>query len=100
MLLQNLICNNSLNTYKMKIKIRNCQFLFVLSLVLILLNGCKKDSSNNPSITDTDGNIYTSVTIGTQVWMVENLRTTKYKDTTSISLVTDATAWGALSSGG
>jgi uncharacterized protein (TIGR02145 family) len=33
-----------------------------------------------PAVTDIDGNNYTSVKIGSQVWMVENLRTTKYRN--------------------
>jgi uncharacterized protein (TIGR02145 family) len=50
-------------------------------------------------VTDIDGNLYHTVTIGTQVWMVENLKTTKYRDGTQITNVTDATAWFNLNIG-
>jgi uncharacterized protein (TIGR02145 family) len=50
----------------------------------------------NTLIADIEGNLYNIVTIGTQVWMAENLRATKYNDNTSIPLVTDNTAWGNL----
>jgi uncharacterized protein (TIGR02145 family) len=52
------------------------------------------------TVLDTDGNIYHTVTIGTQVWMVENLKTTRYNDGTSIPLITDASSWSSLASAG
>ena len=50
-------------------------------------------------VTDANGNTYQSVIIGTQEWMSENLRTTKYSDGTSIPNVTDGGEWSDLETG-
>jgi uncharacterized protein (TIGR02145 family) len=47
-------------------------------------------------VTDIDGNVYQTVTIGTQTWMVENLRTTRYRNGDPITNVTDNAAWVLL----
>ena len=81
--------------------------LLLLTILLIAFNSCKKDDKNEPimpegqsdtvTVTDIDGNIYNTVTIGTQIWMAENLKATHYSDGTEIPLVADSTAWGNLS---
>ena len=45
------------------------------------------------NISDIDGNIYDVVTIGEQVWMADNLRTTRLNDGTPITLVNDLHEW-------
>lgn len=47
-------------------------------------------------IKDIDGNIYTEVRIGRQVWMVENLKTTKFRDGSTITRVNDDLEWEIL----
>jgi uncharacterized protein (TIGR02145 family) len=52
-----------------------------------------------PTVADIDGNVYHTVTIGTQVWMVENLKTTKYRNGDPVPYVAEASAWLNLNTG-
>ncbi|MBN1598550.1 MAG: fibrobacter succinogenes major paralogous domain-containing protein [Bacteroidales bacterium] len=52
------------------------------------------------TVTDADGNIYDLVFIDAQVWMAENLKTTKFRDGTDIPLVEESDPWIALSAPG
>jgi uncharacterized protein (TIGR02145 family) len=77
-------------------------FAVVCCTLLAITGGSEPVSADNNTgtVTDIDGNIYTTVKIGNQVWTVENLRTTKYNDGTPIPLVTDSAAWKALTTPG
>ncbi|RLD55003.1 MAG: hypothetical protein DRJ05_13685 [Bacteroidetes bacterium] len=51
------------------------------------------------TVADIDGNIYNTVIVGEQVWMVENLKTTKYRNGDPIPNVTSITQWLSLTTG-
>ncbi|MBL4585997.1 MAG: fibrobacter succinogenes major paralogous domain-containing protein [Flavobacteriales bacterium] len=77
-----------------------------LSIVLCFC-ACKKDdpeptcvATDPGTVTDIDGNIYETVKIGTQVWMTENLRTTKYSNGDAIPNITADTTWEDATSSG
>ncbi len=55
----------------------NSRFLSIISVTIIslFLPDCQSDS-----VKDIDGNIYGTTKIGTQIWMTENLKTTRYSN--------------------
>jgi len=55
--------------------------------------------SSEGTITDIDGNLYNYISIGSQVWMMENLRTTKYRNGDPISEITQNFEWSNLRTG-
>ena len=69
------------------------QFIFIPILILgaSCLTSCEKKGSGLP--VDGEGNEYHIVVIGTQTWLKENLKTTKYCGGAPISLVTDNKNW-------
>jgi uncharacterized protein (TIGR02145 family) len=50
-------------------------------------------------VNDIEGNTYTTIGIGSQIWMAENLKTTRYNDGTAIPNITIDATWAALTSG-
>jgi uncharacterized protein (TIGR02145 family) len=77
----------------------------IIFVCLLLTSSCnKKEDNNDPvvpvletgTVTDIEGNVYQTVKIGTQWWMSENLKTTRFNDGTSIPLVEDYQLWSNI----
>jgi uncharacterized protein (TIGR02145 family) len=89
-------------------------YLILIALFVAILSGCKKEDDNNPKgttppvfnpnltygiMTDQEGNEYKTIVIGTQTWMAENLRVTKYRNGDPIPNIIDNAAWPDLTTG-
>ncbi len=71
---------------------KNIAIILIGIFSILFISACKKTEETAPEIetgtvTDNDGNTYRTVKIGSQWWMAEDLRTTKYRDSSFISLV-------------
>jgi uncharacterized protein (TIGR02145 family) len=78
-------------------------FLFSITLLSVTLTGCKKEDKppeiQYGAVTDIDGNEYNAVTIGTQTWMVDNLKTTRYSNGDDVSTGLNDSEWENAISG-
>jgi uncharacterized protein (TIGR02145 family) len=64
----------------------------LLLLAALTFTQCKKQNDDidvitppAATVTDADGNVYNTIKLGNQVWMLENLKTTKFNDGTPIT---------------
>lgn len=86
-------------------------FLLICIAVLFMVTSCTKKEEKifipgqfNPDLTygtmtDIDGNVYKTIVVGTQTWMAENLKVTKYRTGEDIPVITDDMEWDSLTSG-
>jgi uncharacterized protein (TIGR02145 family) len=56
-------------------------------------------TATSQTLTDIDGNTYNTVQIGNQVWMSENLKTSRYRNGGSIPYVVGNSDWQAQTTG-
>ena len=71
---------------------------------LMLWNGSKWISLTTGvvfegEVADIEGNLYRIIQIGTQMWMVENLRTSRYADSTLIPEINNYSLWQSTTDG-
>jgi uncharacterized protein (TIGR02145 family) len=90
----------------MKIKTKLLIYpIIVTVIILFFTESCKKKDDNNDdttppiTVTDIDGNVYHTVKIGTQTWMVENLKTKRYRNGDSITFAPNGGVWSSTTTG-
>lgn len=71
----------------------------ILFLNLLFIQSLIFSQTPGAGVTDIDGNYYSTIIIGSQEWMAENLRVSKFSNGNTIPNITDNTQWFNLSSG-
>jgi uncharacterized protein (TIGR02145 family) len=104
---------DSINQINLKEKNKYSKWTLLLIVTfLVFALSCKKDDASRPinplngktkavfnqvkkygTLTDIDANIYKTIVIGTQTWMAENLRVTRYNNGDTINEIMDNSAW-------
>ncbi|MDZ7633244.1 MAG: fibrobacter succinogenes major paralogous domain-containing protein [Bacteroidales bacterium] len=80
----------------MNTRLKSLIFLaMICGSLLLLAISCKKQNDEAETVTDSDGNVYKTLVIGTQIWLAENLKTTKFNDGSQIPFVSEETSWVA-----
>ncbi|MBK7131988.1 MAG: fibrobacter succinogenes major paralogous domain-containing protein [Bacteroidales bacterium] len=72
----------------------------MVSALLFVASNYNLIAQEAGTVKDLDGNIYNTIRIGDQIWMAENLRSTRLNDGTAISNITGIADWAALSTPG
>jgi uncharacterized protein (TIGR02145 family) len=89
---------------RIKTSIKFISFIAMGTLLVFALSCKKKDSNTTNStnttpvagtVTDYDGNTYKTISIGTQVWMTQNLKVKHYNNGTAITYSAGSVSTGA-----
>ena len=72
---------------------------FIIVCAVLFFSNRVVGQNHGNGVTDVDGNKYKSVIIGTQEWMEDNLRVSKYRNGQPIPFVSDSTVWNNWNSG-
>jgi uncharacterized protein (TIGR02145 family) len=77
----------------------------IMFILLMFSYSCKNDNDDGveppvaETVIDIDGNVYQTVTIGTQVWMKENLAVVHYRNGDPVLNILDGDAWSIADTG-
>lgn len=72
---------------------------YILFYLFLSVFSLKAQKPGKNMVTDIDGNVYHTITIGKYEWMAENLKTTTYNNGTKIPNITGSIDWTKLISG-
>lgn len=90
---------------KSSVNILSIRLIYILVFACSVFISCKDDEEPTPAaetgtVTDVDGNTYTTIKIGNQWWMAEDLRVTHFNNGTAIHKEQiDSLAWSTDTTG-